>query len=63
MQIRTRRLVIRDFRQDDAESLYRLLSDAKVMRYLERPYSKDKTALFLNQAGLSRPPLIYAVDD
>ena len=51
MQIRTRRLVIRDFRQDDAESLYQLLSDAEVMRYLEKPYSKDKTALLLNQAG------------
>lgn len=63
MQIRTRRLVIRDFRQDDAESLYQLLSDAEVMRYLKKPYSKDKTALLLNQAGLSRPPLIYAVDD
>lgn len=40
-----------------------LLSDADVMRYLEPPFSEEKTAVFLDEAALCSPPLIYAAED
>ena len=46
----------------DMEPLYRLLSDPAVMRYLEPPFSMEKTRQFLESAGLSEDPLVYAVD-
>ncbi len=55
-------LTIRNMNENDFESLYGLLSDPQVMRYLEAPYTKEKTKQFLKNAGLSDPPLIYAVD-
>ena len=53
--------VIRKFSELDYESLCCLLSDQKVMLYLEPPYSKEQTGLFL-QAALSDCPPVYAVD-
>ena len=44
--------VIRKFSELDYESLCCLLSDPEVMFYLEPPYSKEQTGLFL-QAALS----------
>ena len=55
-------LVIRHMKEGDLEHLYRLLSDPKVMKHLEPPFTKEKTAAFLRKAGLSEPPLIYAVE-
>ena len=55
-------LTIRNMNENDFESLYGLLSDPQVMRYLEAPYTKEKAKQFLKNAGLSDPPLIYAVD-
>ena len=55
-------LKIRRMEERDLAPLHELLSDEKVMRYLEAPYSKEKTARFLERAGLSDPPLIYAVE-
>ena len=63
MMIRTQRLYIRDFRTEDLNDLHRLLSDCEVMRYLEPPYSREKTESFLKKAGLCASPLIYAVED
>ena len=57
------RLVIRHFKENDLDNLYKLLSDKDVMRYLESPFSKGKTADFLREAGLCEESLIYAVDD
>lgn len=56
-------LNIRRFEESDAEALYDLLSNAEVMRFIEPPFSEEKTRAFLAEAGLSEPPLIYAVDD
>jgi len=47
---------------DDLEPLYGLLSDPRVMRHLEPPYTKEETERFLYGAGLSEPPLIYAAE-
>ena len=55
-------LKIRKMEERDLGPLYELLSNEQVMRYLETPYSKEKTMRFLERAGLSDPPLIYAVE-
>ena len=49
-------------KESDLESLYKLLSDPIVMRFLEEPYNKAQTLNFLKEAGMSEPPLVYAVD-
>ena len=55
-------LKVRKMEEHDLGPLYELLSNEQVMRYLEPPYSKEKTMRFLERAGLSDPPLIYAVE-
>ncbi len=62
VEIKTNRLNIRNFQEKDLEQLWKLLIDPEVMRYLEEPYSKEKTKKFLQSAGLCNVPLIYAVD-
>ncbi len=48
--------------ENDLDPLYKLLSDPRVMLYLEPPYDREKTREFLIRAGLSEPPLVYSVD-
>lgn len=55
-------LKIRKMRENDLEPLYKLLSDSNVMRFLEKPFSKNQTLKFLKEAGMREPPLIYAVE-
>ena len=55
-------LTIRKMRESDFEPLFELLSNEQVMRYVEPPYTEEKTASFLKTAGLSDPPLIFAVE-
>ena len=59
----TERLVIRRFVQSDLEELYKLLSDPKVMAFLEPPYTHEQTERFLREAALAERPLVYAVED
>jgi ribosomal-protein-alanine N-acetyltransferase len=59
----TERLKIRKFTNDDLTELYNLLSDEDVMKFIEPPFSWEKTADFLNSVALIDPPLIYAVED
>ena len=54
--------VIRKMTEYDLEQLYLLLSDPRVMEYIEAPYTRKKTQAFLQRAGLSDPPLIYAAE-
>ncbi|MBR3642554.1 MAG: GNAT family N-acetyltransferase, partial [Parasporobacterium sp.] len=56
-------LHIRRFEENDLLSLFELLSDEEVMRYIEPPYTLEQTEAFLKKAGLSDPPLIYAAED
>ena len=49
--------------EKDLGPLAELLSDARVMRYLEPPFSLEQSRTFLDEAGLSEPPLVYAVED
>ena len=53
-------LHIRKMCPDDFTLLHKLLSDSKVMKYLEPPFSEAQTERFLTEAGLCEPPLIYA---
>ena len=57
------KLVIRKMREEDLEPLHRLLSDPRVMKYLEPPFSEEKTEAFLKNCGMKEEPLVYAVDD
>ena len=56
------RLRLRTMRRSDLDELYALLSDAEVMRWLEPPFTREQTERFLEQAGVSEPPLIYAAE-
>ena len=56
-------MIIRKFTIEDYNNLHRLLSDPQVMRFLEPPFSPEKTKTFLEDAGMSDPPLIYAVEE
>ena len=55
------RLLVRPFAEADAPALGRILSDPAVMRFLEPPFSPEQTRAFLREAGLCRPPRVYAV--
>lgn len=63
MRMETPRLLVRDFRAEDAPALFAVLSDPAVMRYLEPPFSLEQTQRFLHRAGLCRPPQIFAVEE
>ena len=56
-------ITIRRMQPGDADALYRLLSDPKVMRYLEPPFDRAQTEVFLRRAGLMEPPLVYAAEE
>ena len=56
------RLTVRPFTEADEPALRLLLADEAVMRYLEPPFSPERTRAFLREAGLCGRPLIWAVD-
>ena len=56
-------LIIRKMCENDLHPLYELLSNPKVMAYLEPPYSLSQTESFLRAAGLPESPLVYAVTE
>lgn len=60
---KTKNLSVRRMLPGDVDDLYGLLSDERVMKYLEPPYSREAAKTFLEKVGLSDPPLIYAVCD
>ncbi len=55
-------LRIRKMNTGDLEPLFALLSDPLVMKYLEPPFTKERTEQLLAEAGLSDPPLILAAE-
>jgi len=56
-------LTVRKMKRSDLQTLHELLSDSKVMQYLETPFSMEQTQLFLEENGLTNVPRVYAVDD
>lgn len=63
MRRETERLILRPFAAEDEAALGAVLSDAETMKYIEPPFSKERTAQFLREAGLCEPPLVYAVQE
>ena len=57
------RIRLRTMRKSDLDELYALLSDEAVMRWLEPPYTRAQAETFLERAGLSEPPLVYAAEN
>lgn len=55
-------LTIRKMRETDLQALHQLLSDSRVMAYLEPPFSLAETRHFLETKGLSSQPAILAVE-
>ena len=62
MKLFTKRCKIRNFRQEDAKDLYEVLSDSEVMKYIEPVFDMEKTISFIKDAGLCKPPLVYALE-
>lgn len=62
MELLTKRLRIRDFRADDTHAAFLYLSDPRVMRYLEPPFSLPQTQAFILRCGVERS-LVYALED
>ena len=56
-------LRIRRFEESDLQSLHELLSDEEVMRYIEPPFTLEKTKGLLENAGLTDDPLILVVEN
>ena len=56
-------LTIRRMTEKDLGPLTELLSDARVMRHLEPPFSLERSRAFLDEAGLADPPLVQAIED
>lgn len=56
-------LKIRKMESKDLSELYELLSNRKVMRYIEPPFSLEKTKAFMDKFGLAKSPLIYSVEN
>ncbi|MBR6766511.1 MAG: GNAT family N-acetyltransferase [Clostridia bacterium] len=61
MYLITERCILRRFSLSDAEDLHSVLSDEEVMRYIEPVFDMDRTTTFIREAGLCKPPLVYAV--
>ena len=62
MNLTTSRCCIRDFTMDDTADLHKVLSDEKVMEYIEPAFDLEQTKEFIEEAGLCEPPLVYALE-
>ena len=54
-------LTVRRMTEKDLEPLHRLLSDPGVMRFLEPPFTRERTEAFL-RAAMSETPPVYAAE-
>ena len=62
LNIETKRCKIRQFKQSDVEDLYMILSNPKVMEYIEAPFTLKDTKDFLDKNALSYPPRVFALE-
>lgn len=58
---KTVRCIVRRMKPEDWHGLLNILSDEEVMRYIEYPFSEKQTKQFIKEAGMSDPPLVYAI--
>ena len=62
LNIETKSCRIRQFKQSDVDDLYLILSNPKVMEYIETPFTLEDTKDFLNKNALSYPPRVFALE-
>ena len=62
LNIETKRCRIRQFKQSDVDELYLILSNPKVMEYIEAPFTLENTKDFLNKNALSYPPRVFSLE-
>ena len=62
MLLTTERCLIRNMEMKDIDDLHQVLSDACVMRYIEQVFDMERTSAFIQSAGMSAPPLVYAIE-
>ena len=60
-ELKTPRLTIRKFKPSDVDGLFKVLSDAEVMRYIEPPFTLEKTAEFVKNYGMCTNPQVFAL--
>ena len=60
-ELKTPRLTIRKFKPSDVDGLFKVLSDAEVMRYVEPPFTLEKTAEFVKKYGICTNPQVFAL--
>ena len=62
MDLKTKRLLIRELTPADTDALHCILSDREVMRVIEPPYTRQQTAAFINENARSEVPLVYGLE-
>lgn len=62
LDIETKRFRIRQFKESDTDELYLILSNPKVMEYIEEPFTLEDTKEFLNKNALSYHPRVFALE-
>jgi len=62
LNIVTKRCRIRQFKELDTDELYLILSNPKVMEYIEEPFTLEDTKDFLNKNAQSYPPRVFALE-
>ncbi|NLY20547.1 MAG: GNAT family N-acetyltransferase [Tissierellia bacterium] len=60
--IKTERVIVRKFTEEDIENLYQVLSDSEVMVHIEPVFDSNKTKDFVSKYGLIDNPSIYAIE-
>ena len=63
MDLKTQRLSIRPFVMEDTDTLFSILSDPAVMRFIEPPYTKSQTAAFITDQLRAEVPQAYALTE
>lgn len=61
MNLNTERCLIRNMMMTDADDLHQVLSDERLMFYIEQTFDLQKTKSFIQSAGVCKPPLVYAI--
>ena len=61
MWIETERMIIRDFKSDDADDLHEILGDGETMQNCEPAYDLQKTRKFLEEFCIAKKGAVAAV--
>lgn len=61
MFIETKRMIIRNFKQEDVYDLHEIFSDAETMKNCEPPYNFEKTEKFLEEFCIAKRSAVAAV--